>query len=320
MAFEGRTAGWYGQMMKFLKHLNIRSSPNPLAAQERFPIERQFQLPTDVSETQLYASLGTLRIDDAPPTELRGYLEDAFWRVIHTWSLAKDVSGKALELGANPYFITRMLLEYTDLDLTLANYFGQPGTAKQQLSFATVGGTHKSLELQSDLFNIESDAFPYADESYNLVIFCEIIEHLLNDVCHALSEINRILKPGGYLILTTPNVDRLKNVLAMISGANIYDPYSGYGPYGRHNREYNRHELWRLLGFAGFEFDEAFTADAHREIYSDQLGYESIAPLIDFRREDLGQYIFIRARKVGSPREGRPSFLYRSRSDIVEWI
>ncbi len=36
-------------------------------------------------------------------------------------------------------------------------------------------------------------------------------------------------------------VSRLENVCRMIAGVNIYDPYSGYRPYGRHNRENNKH-------------------------------------------------------------------------------
>jgi hypothetical protein len=58
-------------------------------------------------------------------------------------------------------------------------------------------------------------------------------------------------------------VSRLENVAKMIAGANIYDPYSGCRPYGRHNREYNKHELYLLLNYLGFTIDAMFTADVH---------------------------------------------------------
>ncbi len=61
--------------------------------------------------------------------------------------------------------------------------------------------------------------------------------------------IKRVLKTGGTLILTTPNVTRSEKLACFISDSNSYDQYIVYGPYGRHNREYNRHELQYLLIF-----------------------------------------------------------------------
>jgi hypothetical protein len=98
----------------------------------------------------------------------------------------------------------------------------------------------------------------------------------------------------------------------MVNGVNIYDPYSGFGPYGRHNREYTRHELHRLLEFAGFEVEYSITADGHRSTADRLPRYAEAAPLVAFRRDDLGHYLFVRARAVQPPREGLPSFLYRS--------
>jgi hypothetical protein len=98
----------------------------------------------------------------------------------------------------------------------------------------------------------------------------------------------------------------------MVNGANIYDPYSGYGPYGRHNREYNRHELHRLLEFAGYEVEISFTADAHPQDMSHWPRHAGIDELIEYRMDDLGQYIFVRARASIPPASGLPAFLYRS--------
>jgi homogentisate 1,2-dioxygenase len=98
----------------------------------------------------------------------------------------------------------------------------------------------------------------------------------------------------------------------MMAGANIYDPYSGYGPYGRHNREYNKHELHMLLQYAGFEIESMFTADVHENRSSDFFDLSPIVNSLAFRRHDLGQYIFIKARKVRVPGKLKPSFLYRS--------
>src|SRR5512140_694891 len=53
---------------------------------------------------------------------------------------------------------------------------------------------------------------PYAAETFDVVLLVEVIEHLENHRA-ALSELARVLKPGGILILTTPNVMRIKSRL-----------------------------------------------------------------------------------------------------------
>jgi SAM-dependent methyltransferase len=257
--------------------------------------------------------MSTFAIDDAGLGELCAYLDDAFWRFLHTWGLARCEQGRALELGANPYFTTWLLREFTDLDLTLANYFGgDRGRLVQKLRYIAPDGSPREHSLESDLFNMEEDTFPYGDRSFDVVCFCEILEHLLMNPLHSLNEIHRVLRPDGLLVLTTPNVARLGNVLALVAGENLYDPYSGYGPYGRHNREYTQHELVRLLTFAGFDVHAAFTADAHPEPYESRFAYADVAPTVAFRAPDLGQYLFVAARATRAPRNGLPAWLFRS--------
>lgn len=59
-----------------------------------------------------------------------------------------------------------------------------------------------SLDMQLDMCDMQS----VADASYDLVIACDVLEHVPSDSV-ALSELNRILSPGGWAILTVPQVD-----------------------------------------------------------------------------------------------------------------
>ena len=252
-------------------------------------------------------------VDGEPVGHLDHYVTDSQMRFLYTWNLVRDEQGTCLELGANPYFTTWLLDAYTDLDLSLANYYGERGESTQTHSWLPPGADAR-MEAQrySRLFNVEEDEFPYRDESFDVVLFCEMLEHMLMDPMHTLRQIHRVLKPGGALVLTTPNVARIENVLRLLHGTNLYDPYSGFGPYGRHNREYTRHELHRLLEFAGFDVEVSMTADGHPVDLDHFPVYGAAAPLIEYRKNDLGHYLYVKARANRPPREGLPSFLYRS--------
>lgn len=50
-----------------------------------------------------------------------------------------------------------------------------------------------------------NERFPFEDEAFDLVISVEGIEHLEHQYRFA-SEINRVLRPDGYAVITTPNI------------------------------------------------------------------------------------------------------------------
>jgi SAM-dependent methyltransferase len=270
-------------------------------------------LPPGLTLAQVESSFRSWSVNGEPVGHMDGYVDDSMLRFLHTWGVVRDDVGAALELGANPYFTTQLLDSYSRLDLILANYYGERGQTTETVSYVPAG-EHDRVEFKRDclLFNVEEDEFPFAADTFDVVLFCEMLEHMLMDPMHTLRQIHRVLKPNGVLVLTTPNVARLNNVLALVNGANIYDPYSGFGPYGRHNREYTRHELHRLLEFAGFDVEYSLTADGHPTDNRHWPSYYEASPMVRYRSADLGHYLIVRARASRGPREGLPSFLYRS--------
>ncbi|MCE7505198.1 class I SAM-dependent methyltransferase [Polynucleobacter sp. IMCC30063] len=271
-------------------------------------------LPKNATEAKLFDFVTSIRVTDAPDEEMRNYSTHDFKRFIYTLGLAADETGQCLELGANPYFTTMLLKQFTNLKLSLANYFGSDTKDGRQevsyRSFKDYAPLKESLNFKH--FNIESENFPYEDALFDIVIFTEIIEHLTINPCRVLREIKRILKPEGVLILTTPNVARLENVARLCAGDNIYDPYSGYGTYGRHNREYNLQELITLLKYVGFDCEQSFTANVHHNAAEQFIDITKIFKILEFRKPDLGQYIFIKARNTERNSNKLPSWLFRS--------
>ncbi len=91
------------------------------------------------------------------------------------------------------------------------------------------------------------DAVPFKDACFDAVWFGETLAHLF-DGHAALSEFNRVLKPGGQLILTTPYHGRIKNIaIAMFSFSDHYYP-DNY-----RIRFYDRRSLEGALEWAGFK-------------------------------------------------------------------
>lgn len=271
--------------------------------------------PPGLDEKAIEALFGSYLLDGNANPEMETYWRQDWKRFVYTFGLISQLRGTCLEIGANPYFTTTLLRLYTSLELSLANYFGPHfgSTSTQTVSVNNPKtGKREDLSLTFSHFNIEEGAFPFSAEQFDIVLFCEVIEHLQSDPVKVLREMKRILKPGGHLIITTPNVSRLENVARILAGENIYDPYSAYGPYGRHNREYTRHELAQLLDYCGFAVEVCFSADVHENVAANFFSLEAIVPLVQRRKDDLGQYLFLRSRNSGPSRTKRPSWLYRS--------
>jgi len=173
-----------------------------------FPLCPKLPLPENSSEKELFDFVTSVRVSDAPEKEMQAYGSGDFKRFVYTLGLVNGLEGKCLELGANPYFTTMLLERFTKLKLSLANYFGSipSGIHTQDVVYTDVKGVKRTKTYSYQHFNIENDRFPYADGEFDVVILAEIIEHLLNDPCKVLREIKRVLKPGGTLIITTPNV------------------------------------------------------------------------------------------------------------------
>lgn len=113
--------------------------------------------------------------------------------------------------------------------------------------------------------DIDSNYLPAADESFDLVIIDNVIEHMY-DPRRVLGECIRVLRKGGVLAVMTPNQARLINRLRLILGKSVYYPLDiwmgdrqehirkRWGMvFAGHIREYTVDELKRMLNLVGFD-------------------------------------------------------------------
>lgn len=86
---------------------------------------------------------------------------------------------------------------------------------------------------------------------HDLIIFSEVLEHLYTQPEIVLGFVLQFLKPGGYLILQTPNAVATFKRIMMLFGYNPYDLISE--KRDGHFREYTSNELRLLFDSCGLE-------------------------------------------------------------------
>jgi hypothetical protein len=140
----------------------------------------------------------------------------------------------------------------------------------------------------------------------------EILEHLLFDPCHAFREAARVLRPGGDLLVTTPNIvsyEALQKLLELDS-PYLFGIYSRHGAYGRHNREYTPWEVAALGDSAGLDQQRLLTLDVYPPARDTRLAREVVATHAPEHQHLRQQNIFYLGRKGERPWGPYPTALY----------
>jgi glycosyltransferase involved in cell wall biosynthesis/SAM-dependent methyltransferase len=249
------------------------------------------------------------------PTEAaKSYAATHLTRLEKTLALTPPggAGDKILEMGVYLQ-ITAALQNRLGYSEVRGCYYGTAGEVDRR----TVTCNGEVFTLDVDLFDAEKDRFPYDDAYFATVLCCELLEHLTADPMHMLAEINRVLKPGGHLVLTTPNLGSLRAISGILQGyhpglfpAYIRPPEPGVVPDARHNREYMPREIAHLLEDSGFEVTVMETGPF---LARPEPEYAWVAQLLE--RFELspglrGDGIYALGRKTGPVRERYPSWLY----------
>ena len=102
----------------------------------------------------------------------------------------------------------------------------------------------------------DGEPLPLEDCSVDAVWAGEVIEHVV-DVAPWLSEVRRVLRPGGTLLLTTPNHGPLTLLPLVFSRRRFAERFE---PRSDHVRFFSRRTLVALLDDLGFDVDDLRSA------------------------------------------------------------
>lgn len=134
--------------------------------------------------------------------------------------------------------------------------------------------------------NIEKIDLPYAEHSFDYIIFADVLEHLI-DPDAVLCKVNKYLKPSGHVLASIPNLMHYSVILDLLKGNFTYQ---GSGILDRtHMRFYTLNEIHRMFNACGYSITEMDASlfetplsDNDARLFEALIQLPGIAPASDF--------------------------------------
>jgi SAM-dependent methyltransferase len=235
-----------------------------------------------------------------------------------TASSPPDRPLRILELGAAPYCFTAQLLDQLPCELTCVSAPPQiwPGEMR--------GVTHAHVALRLDgrawevpvaLLNLERELLPFPDHAFDLVLCMDVLPHLGYHPTLMFCEAQRVLRPGGQLLLTLPNGLSLRRLLWLLGGIVDTAPFAARGMYERRQRSSAPAEVVELVRGCGFQVQQLDYLNlealpgAGRARWLSQVA-RALTKLPGASLRHRRDYLLLTATPVGRPRAVYPARLY----------
>ena len=184
--------------------------------------------------------------------------------------LGTEVSGEGLEVGSGigyllfPAAVLLPQIRWTGIDHPGRKYRHTEAYQKAFLEY----------NCRFVAADICGAPLPFADGQFTMATFSEVLEHLpVERVNFVLSEIARVIRPGGVLLASSPNQASMENRVRLLSGKSILampNEIDSRGVFG-HIRLYTPAEMKAALLELGF-------APEYSRIETNVSGYRGKSP------------------------------------------
>ncbi len=139
---------------------------------------------------------------------------------------------KILDVGCGDGFIGRILMDNGN-DVVGVEIHDEPIREARKKGMKVIKARAQKLPFKSNTFEI--------------VVMAEVIEHFLETEA-ALAEVRRVLKPGGRVIITTPNFASFRDRILVLFGK-----LQAFSQHKDHVKFFNKERLIKVLDDCGFE-------------------------------------------------------------------
>lgn len=169
--------------------------------------------------------------------------------------LDDGVTGDALEIGSGfGYLLFPMARFFPGLRWSATEHPDRRYVNRQD--YLGMFGEYKCELSTTDIVHAP---LPFPDGAFSLVTFSEVLEHLpVERLNFIISEIKRVIHPGGILIVSSPNQASLENRLLLLKGKSILampdETEYAKGTFG-HIRLYTTAEIQSAMEKAGFTLE-----------------------------------------------------------------
>ena len=153
-------------------------------------------------------------------------------------------------------------------------------------------------EIETDIEFVLHDLtekMPFDEASFDAIFAGEILEHLF-DTDHFLRECHRVLKPGGTLVLTTPNLCALKNLFLWAAGKQLQYIDYRLGGLG-HVRYFSPESLKQIFQDNDFTIMKLITNGYNLSDYSNMLVWLENLSIWLFSFLLRGNCLIVKAKK-----------------------